>query len=206
MKAKVILIAVAFVLCMMVCQTGCILKEKVIEIVLTNETCVDFEEFSEYAVWAGQPVSVDFAEEIEDVLEDAGVSRSEIKHAVVVSASYGVTDFQQVDDWVISGAVEVRRTDVPDGPDTVLAYSTQSVRDALGRMIRADLYKPGVELLSRALEDFTDNVNPILEFTVLNGDVDPDPQVRGVPIDFKWKACLVMHIVVVQDLEVPDPF
>jgi hypothetical protein len=110
-----------------------------------------------------------------------------------------------VHDWEITGSVTVERQDVTDGPDTLLNYTDQSVEGALGVKIPASLNESGVNLINRALDDFIAGGNPVLVFKVLNGGVDPAPSPAD-HIVFQWEPCLVTHIVVKKDVEVPDPF
>jgi hypothetical protein len=72
-----------------------------------------------------------------------------------VSASYKVTDFDTTHhDWLITGSLVVHREDVPDGPATLLSYASQSVEEALGQRIKADLDEAGVALINRAFADY----------------------------------------------------
>ena len=64
----------------------------------------------------------------------------------------------------------------------------------------------GVELLNQALEDYiAGTADPVLEFAVENGDVDPNPSVQDMLV-FDWRGCVAIHIVAGVSLEVPDPF
>ena len=70
-------------------STGC-LKEKVYEIVLFDETSHDLHHV-ETSANNSQPVAVNYGEEIDKILKDAGWSRDQIKSAKVVAAYYGTT-------------------------------------------------------------------------------------------------------------------
>ncbi len=189
----------------LICLPGCLLEEKVLDIVLTEETCADFTELHLIASFS-TPAIVDLGQAVDDILLENGVSRSDIKLAKLVSVSYGVTEFALPHhDWLISGAISIERQDISSGPVNILTYTNQSITGALDTMITADLTPAGVDLLNTALDDFTNNQNPVLVFTVQNGSVSPGPSAQD-PIEFKWKACAVMHVVVEQSLDVPDPF
>jgi len=185
--------------------TGC-LEDKVLEVVVKGETYADFKENHTSASWTN-PVVIDFAAEVRQILEDNGYSLSDIKDARLVGASYGVTKFSHVHDWIIEGAITVARQDISAGPFTIVDYSDQSVAGALGKKIPAELNEDGVTLINKALSDLLAGADPVLVFTVENGTVGPDPPKLEDPIVFDWRAWITFHIVVEQTVEnVPDPF
>lgn len=184
--------------------SSCIMEDRLVEFVVTEETCAPFDiesqstSFSEAAViW--------LADDLNEVLNDNDAAREDIVTARIVSLSYSVTQFSHTHDWDITGAVTVERQDVADGPDTLLNYTDQSVEGALGVRIPASLNEDGVGLINRALDAFIAGGNPVLVFRVMNGGVAPPPSPAD-HIVFQWEPCLVTHIVVKKDIEVPDPF
>ena len=102
-------LALALIVLLGLASTSCILDEKVLEIVLRGSTCAEFEEYDEDETFA-TPDTIDMAEEVEDILEDAGISRDEIVEAKLIKAGYQVTDFDNTHDWVISGVITVERS------------------------------------------------------------------------------------------------
>ncbi len=198
---KTLLVVLAILL---IFGTGCIMDEKVIEIVVSSSTCVEFSENEDSETFSTVAV-VDYAGEIDEILEDHGLDRSDIKEAYVVEASYEVTDFAHDHDWHISGQIDVARTDEPAGPALLIDYTDQSVEDALGTAIAASLNSEGVELLNNALDDYIAGASPVISFEVVNGDVEPDPS-SSDRLVFTWQACVTLHIIVVETIEVPDPF
>ncbi len=183
---------------LVVIANGC-LEEHVIEIVLKDETCASFPENHDNENFV-TPDTVDYGKEIEKILRDNEISRSDIAYAFLVSASYSVTEFEHTHDWDISGYVTVERGDIVDGPDTLLNYTDQSVEEALDVHIQADLNDKGVAIIDRALADFINGMNPILIITVNNGNVDIDPTPAD-PIVFDWEACIVIQVITQQELE-----
>jgi len=184
---------------------GCVMEDRVVELVVNESTCVDFLEDHDTASFVN-PVTVYYADEINGILEDNDVSREDIVTAMLVSASYGVTDVDPAhDDWIITGSVTVERVDKTDGPDTLWEYTSVSISAALGKKIPALMNEGGVGILNRALADFIAGENPVLTFKVVNSGVTPAPSV-SVPIQFAWKGCIVVDIVAKSDIEVPDPF
>lgn len=186
-------------------NSGCILKEKVLQVVLSEEIHADFSEYHEGASWTNTLI-VDYAQEVEDILNDAGYSRSDIDQASLRSASAGVLTLTDPGhDWTIGGAIEVRRLDLGGNFVTLINYTSVSLRGLLGGKQAADLDPNGVVLLNGALEDFINGSNPTLEFRVNNGSVSPTPSAQD-PIEFEWRAFLLIQIVLTDTVEVPDPF
>jgi hypothetical protein len=184
---------------------GCILEEKVIEVVVSAETCAEFEEDEDSENFT-TPVTIDYAEEIEDILADNGISRSDIMRAKLMKASYEVTSFSHTHDWVISGEITVERTDDPEGPATLVEYTSQSLEAALGVETPAALDPAGVTLINDALDDFVNGDDDVtLIFAVNNGDVGPTSPSPADRLVFTWRACVVVHVLVAEELEVPDP-
>jgi hypothetical protein len=196
-----LLLLVAFALS----GSNCLLDEKVLEIVYFDKTCADFEENEASEVFTTS-VTVDYAEDLDDILDDNGISKSDINSAHVVSATYMVTDFSHTHDWDISGVITVRRFDTGGAAVTLVTYTSQSVLGALNTSIPAVLNAAGVELINQALEEYiTDTADPVLEFSVENGDVSPNPSAQDMLV-FDWTGCVGIHIVAGIPLEVPDPF
>jgi hypothetical protein len=183
---------------------GCIMDDKVIEIVLTGETYADFSENEDGADEAETAV-VDMADEIRDILEDNDLTLDDIDDAFVTSVHYGVTSFGQSHDWTVSGSISVRRVDLGGGFAPIVNYSAQSVQAALGQKIAAPLQPGGVAVINTALDDFLAGANPVLEFQVLHGTIDPLPTPAD-PMIFDWRAWLAIQLVTTQEVEVPDPF
>lgn len=196
-----LLLLVAFALS----GSGCLLDEKVLEVVYFQKTCVNFEENEDSEVFT-TPATMDYADELDGVLSDNGISKSDVNSARIVSASYMVTDFSHTHDWDITGEITVRRVDTAGAAVTLVTYTSQSVLAALNNSVPAILDPAGVELLNDALEDYiTGTADPVIEFSVENGDVEPNPSVSDMLV-FDWRGCVAIHIVAGISLEVPDPF
>jgi hypothetical protein len=186
--------------------SNCIMEDRVVELVVSDSTCVDFSQNDTSATFQSSPVQVFLSDELDRILENNDVSREDIVAIKIVSASYGVTDFDQ-HDWTITGAIVVERIDEyqEGGPISLLKYTSQSVQAALNKSIPASLDSAGVACIDKALLDYINGGYPILEFQVRNSAVDPGPS-RVDPIRFDWKACLWVDCVTKADLDVPDPF
>jgi hypothetical protein len=180
---------------------SCILEDKVIEIVLTGTTCATFHENEDSENFT-TPETLDYGDEIEDILADNGISRDDIVSAVVVGGMYTVTAFSHTHDWTCSGEITVRRDAGPDM--TLIEYTSVSLMATLGVDVTADLEPGGVTILDDALQDFLAGANPVLTFTVVSetGDVDPDPSPSD-PLVFDWKACITIHVTMDEDFEGP---
>jgi hypothetical protein len=200
----------ALLLCVLVVGQGCVLEDKVVELVLKAYTCVDYSESHTSAEWT-HPLTVSYADSIRRIIRDNDIDVSKIKKAVLVSCSYEVTEFEHTHDWIIGGFITVAR-----GGGTaqkIINYTDQSLEDALNAPTYADLNAGGVAIINQALNDFLANIdNPAydieLTFTVNNGTVvsDPggDPPTVSDPLVFKWKACVNLHFVYEEKFELPE--
>jgi hypothetical protein len=184
---------------------GCVMEDRVVELVVNETTCVEFVE-DQSSVSFVTSAMVDYAAMLNEILDDNDISREDIVSARLVSASYGVTHVDPAhDDWIITGSITIERVDKTDGPETLWDYTSVAIADALGKTIPAVLNGDGVGVLNRALEDFLAGGSPVLTFKVINSGVTPTPSV-SVPIQFAWNGCILIDIVAKSDIEVPDPF
>lgn len=183
---------------------SCIMEDRLVEIVVSADTCETFTVNDERTTFV-YPKTVDFGEQLNDILEENDVARDELVSAHIVTANYGVTEFSHAHDWTISGAVTVERIDVPRGPATLFEYANVSIEGTLGLAVTPDLVDAGVTILNEALADYIAGANPVITFRVENSAVTPAPSVAD-RIQFDWRACLSMQVVTTADIEVPDPF
>ncbi len=201
-------IALSLMLVLLVCLAlaggGCLTKEKVIEVVVTGETCAEYGENHDSPLYT-IPAFVDYASEIDRILEDNDLDRSDIERAAVTSAWYSVTNFTQTTNWLITGEITVARNDVPSGTATLIEYTDQSIPGALGVKVPATLNSAGVGLLNDALLDYINGDYPTMTFTVVSGGVSPAPTPAS-PMIFDWQACIKIQVVVKQDVELPQLF
>jgi hypothetical protein len=182
--------------------SGCFLEDKVIELVVTGETCADFQEDEDSASW-NTPRTLDYAEQIQSILDDNGLHRSDIEEAKVTSATYTITQYSDVDEWTISGAITVKR-EYTGEPAVIVTYTDQDVNTGVVDIqYVADLESDGVDILNQALTDFINGVNPIITFEVVNDTVVPAPTPENRLV-FNWEACIKLHIVVSEEVELPD--
>jgi hypothetical protein len=194
----------ALLLCVLAVGPGCVLEDKVVEIVLKGQTCVEFPEYHESAEW-NTPLELDYADSIRKILEDNDIDIDKIKKAKLVSASYWVTvNNNDTHDWSISGYITVQRDAGP--VRQIVDYTDQSLDAAYLTPTDADLDAAGVAIINGALDAFlADPYAPIvLTFTTENDAVTPEPTPQD-PLDFRWKACLKIHVVYGEEFEVPDP-
>jgi hypothetical protein len=183
---------------------GCIMEERVIELVVNETTCVEFQE-DHTTVRYSTPATIDYANELNEILDDNDISREDLVSARLVSASYGVTDFPTHSDWLITGSITVQREDVTDVPHTLWDYTSVSVAASLGKKIPMVLNSDGVGALNQALADFIAGESPILTFKVENTGLEPT-LIDGDAIVFNWKGCIVVDFVAKSNIDVPDPF
>jgi hypothetical protein len=185
--------------------SGCLLEQKVLDIVFTGRTCAEFEENHTSAGWTTSS-TVDYADEIRGILIDNDIDIDRIKEAMLVSASYEVTDiFEPAYDCTLSGHITVQRG--MGAAKTLVSYTSQSLQDALDNSTAAILDTAGVAVIDAALADFLMNpyASIVLTFAVENGSVVPPPTPED-PLHFIWEACVQLHMVYSEEFDVPDPF
>jgi hypothetical protein len=186
-------------------SSGCLVEETELEVVLNEETCATFHQ-DEGDENFTTPYTLFIGEDLDSILADNDVSRSDIEDANLVSANYTVTEFSHDHDWTISGAITVQREDITDGPDTILTYSSQDISAGVVDVVNpADLHPNGVALIERALDDFIAGTNPTLTFTVVSGDVEIDPT-PGDRLVFSWDACLFIQVIYSMTSDKYEPF
>jgi len=206
MKTRFLIPVLLVLLAFALSGSDCLLYEKVLDVVFLHSTCVDFEQLEDSETFTTTE-TVDYADEIDGILADNDIEKSDISQAHVVSASYEVTDFAHTHDWVISGEITVRRTDVAGPTATIVEYTSESVQATLNNRTPATLVQEGVDLLNDALDDYLGGEMPVLEFAVVSGtgDVDPTPTPQDM-MEFDWTACIAFHIVATVTTDAPDPF
>ncbi len=192
----------AVALCLLLGGPGCVLEEKVIEVVLTGETCAEFPENHDTEEYT-TPVTIDYAAKIDDILTGEGLGRSDIAAAKVMSATYQVTVFDHSHDWTISGYITVEHLG-NGGPARIIDYTDQSLLAAQPAPLPASLNSAGVSIVNEALQAYLNSGYPMLRFEVNNGSVKPTPDGSNRLI-FTWEACIKIHVLYQEELEVPDP-
>ncbi len=201
-NAAVLLILMAF----LVGLNGCLTEERRVQIVLGDENC---EVFDEYQIGENftTPYLLDVAAEIDSLLEDNEVSRSDIVDAFLVSAAYTVLEFEQDHGWDLSGVIMVERIGSGNPPDTLLDYYEEgiTVSDAVvDDKTYVNVHEAGVTVINQALDDFIAGSDPVLRIVIENGNVDPDPSVAD-PIDFIWEFCLFIQVITEIETDVYEP-
>ncbi|MBM4118825.1 hypothetical protein FJ251_14040 [bacterium] len=181
--------------------SSCLMKEKVVELVLTGTTSAEYS-YNDITEEYDENVVLDFTEELNQVLEDADISRDEIESAFLVGVEYGAISLTG-HDWTVSGHIQIERDGT--GFQDLVIYTDQSIEAALGKRLSAPLETAGVTVINDAMNDFLAGDSPVLTLKLLGGNVTPDPS-AGDPIVFTWKAWLTLQLTVEQTLEVPDPF
>lgn len=200
--------------CLTVWLASCT-EDKKFDIVVGDVVCPDstFEQDSASEVFT-DTVYVQAGHEVDSTLARNGYSRADIKSAVLNGAYVTVTEFTVPDhpgnDWIISGAIMIQRTDLPgvQPEDTLVKYSRQSVAEAHGVEVTVALHEDGVAIINQALQDFLEppyDVYPAFRLVVLNGDCEPDPS-AGDRVQFEWLACLQVQLVGTKSTETLDPF
>jgi hypothetical protein len=206
MKRTTAWLSIVTVIMLVAALSGCLdKKKKVVELILTAETCGEWDQDSASEVFEDTD-TIDVSGEIDSALESAGVPRDSILAAWILGGSYGSTSFTVTGppDWLISGAIEIER--VGGASATIINYTSASVKNSLGQKIPVPLEAAGVALLQAGLDDYLagqDNI--VFIYRILNGDVEPDPSPTE-RIVFSWKAWINIQIKMTEGFELIDPW
>jgi hypothetical protein len=183
---------------------NCLVEEREVEIVLNEENCKEFEEIHESENFTS-PYIIDIAAELDSLLDDNELSRSDIVDAFLVSASYTVTEFEQ-HPWDLAGVIMVERVGSIEDPDTLLDYNEGiTLSEAIvGEKTYVTIHEDGVAVINQALDDFIAGGNPVLGIAIVNGDVEPSPSAVDL-LDFVWEFCLYMQVITEIEMDAYDP-
>lgn len=205
-------IGVLLLLCFVATGGSCLTVEKDIDFVLTDTILITFEEHHENEILA-TPETIYVTAEFDSVLAENEISKSDIREIRIIGVTYEVLDGVsdpppgRADDWLISGAIEVRRTDAAAAAsDTTavaaVAYDSVGLHAVEGTgPIPAALETPGIELIHRAIDAYlVDDEHSALEFATVHGDVEPSPS-DTYPLDFVWRAEVEFYAVVTESFE-----
>jgi hypothetical protein len=206
MRKKLALIGVMLLLGFVASGSDCIFDTKVVELIVTGETCPPkFMHYSESATYA-DTVSYRVADDLDDILADNDLERTEIDTARLISVSYEVLRIAETShDWTISGQITIEYTARGLGPEVIVDYDSLSLESVLGSPEYASLNAAGVAVFHAAVDDYLDGGDPEVTFRVESDSVSPIPN-ESDPIDFWWKACLRMYIILDEEFEWPDPW
>lgn len=203
MKTRILLAALLIIGTVFLRGDGCIMKDKVIEIVVFAETSAVIEQDEDNATFTND-VLVDFDTDIDAALEDAGYSRDDIISAEFQGGHYGGLT-KDDHDWVVSGEIWAQREGV-GGQVTAINYTSQSVDAALGQKIPAPVEAAAVDLINAALDDYLAGQSGIqLRFGINNGSTNPTPSTTD-RMEFDWKVWMTMTVILSDEAEWPDPF
>lgn len=205
MRNWITYLALAAVLTLPLYGAGC-LEEKVVEIVITDETSADFSKDDESETFE-TPDTLDVCGSLDQALEDAGLSRGDIIKIVILGASYGALSNSSPHDWTVSGTIDIS---LDGGVDvTAITYTSQSIDAALGKKIKAPLTTASVDLVQAAADDWLTGGSPVLIATLMNGTARSPgntPPDADDPIQFRWRLWVKIQVIVEDSFEFPDPF
>jgi hypothetical protein len=206
MKRMTAFISLVAVIALAVGLSGCLEKKtKVVEIILTAETCGEWPQDSADEIFEDSD-TINVSDELNSALASANVSRDSILAATILGGAYGSTSFTRTgpDDWEIWGSIDVER--VGGASATIINYASASVVKSLHQKIPAPLTAAGVAVLQDALDDYlAGDDNVLVIYKINNGDVRPDPSPQE-HIVFTWKAWINIQVTVPTGFELIDPW
>jgi hypothetical protein len=200
---KRVLITAALMIPLVLALSGC-LEDRTLQIVLSSNSCIDFDEYSESVNWTSTEI-VHMGDDLDDIRADNDIGLDEVDSVFVSGITYNVIAFNLADPaWVVGGEITVERTDgAGAGPVVLFEYADLSIPDEYVSGPQVVEPQPaGVALINDALYDYLNGTaSPVLELTVNNGSVTPAPSAAD-PIDFTWKVCVIVQIIGTLDAEV----
>jgi hypothetical protein len=203
MKKALLLLGALIVVSFFACGNGCILHTRELEIVVTDRACIMFNEFHTSENYT-TPGAENLFEDLDELLADHGLARSDVIEAGLISATYQVLTLEGSTDWTVQGTM---RVSYDDAEAVIVNPTSQSLMGAMAAPVPADLNSDGVDLINEAIADYLAGLNPVVEFWVEygTGDVDPAPT-AGNPLEFTWEGCLKLYIDFIEELDVYDMF
>ncbi|MFH1754586.1 MAG: hypothetical protein ABIA59_02675 [Candidatus Latescibacterota bacterium] len=203
MKLVFTRIALLSVICALVLSSGCVYDPSTGQAVITEQICVNLDEYREGPELGSAVVCEKFKERLLARIAAYGATLADVESITMTSGTYKVTKPASKNydhDWVITAAVDISRQDDPYGPVTAgperfINMTSQSLRDAKAAKTIADLNSAGVDLVNDALQALLDGEDPRLVLTLIGGGIDPAPSPLD-PLSFKWLACVEFQAVV----------
>lgn len=183
---------------------GCIFKERTVEIVIGEDLCTSRHESRSSSQFSSE-YFLDCASEWDRILEDNGLTRSDILRAHLVGAEYCITGFSQERDWSVDVSIWVERIDVPSAPEKLSSFDLHSLSDTEGEQRSLQLEASGVAQLDRAFEDYLAGEYPKLVFLFSCSVDEPHPS-ESDPIVFEWRTCFSLQAVAALEVEMPVLF
>ena len=210
MKKRFAVIGVLLLLGFVATGSDCIFDTKVVELIITGETCPPkYIQYSENANVDPDTVSYRVADDLDDILADNDIEKAKIDTIdtpKVISVSYEVLRIGEADhDWTVSGEVTIEYTARRMGPEVIVEYDDVSLESIYHSPEFATLNPAGLAIFHAAVDDYLDGGDPEVTFVATSQAVSPTPTEED-PIDFWWKACLRMYIVVREEFDWPDPW
>lgn len=206
MRKKLPLIGVMLLLGFVATGSDCIFDTKVVDLIVTGETYTPkFNEDHGTEEWITS-VTYDVSDELDAILGDNDVEKADVDTARLISVTYEVVTPDD-HDWEISGSITIGYA-ARGRSEIIVDYDTVSLDAITGAPMFADLNPAGVAVFHEAVDDYLAGASPVLTFAAVNGDVVPDPtdseQDPPGRINFSWKACLRMYVVLDEEFDWPD--
>jgi hypothetical protein len=173
-------------------------------LVLVETFCVQFDENRTTGTFASEIVCDQFQDDILAWLASKGIDLDCVSSISMSSARIKCVSFSGSHSWDVTSSVTIKRTDISDGPKTLLTSQTLTVPDGCDApyYFRPRLGTYGVLLVNRALNDLVNGGSPVLVVNMVATDVDPEPSVSD-PLVFSWQACITVNAVVGGDDDGP---
>jgi len=166
-------------------------------LIMIETFCVPFVEYHTVGQFESSAVSDQFRQDILAWFSSKGISLDCVDAIFMIAAKIKCTDFNGSHSSDVTSYVNIKRTDISDGPKTLLTSQTVTVPNECDApyYYRPKLGLSGVLLVNRALNDLVNGGSPALVVDMKATDVDPEPSVND-PLSFTWQACITVTAIV----------
>lgn len=189
------------VVCVLLLAGGCVYDDLSSEMVVTEKIVVQYNDYRESPDICCSVADARWRTRLLDALDKHGAELSDIQSITMVGGLYKVArPPKSSHDWTVEGTVTIERQDdasLPptDGPATFVNFTTQSLKGAKSKPVRADLNSAGVDVVDRALQAILNGEDPRMVVRMVSDDITPAPSPTD-PLDFMWLAEVEFQIVI----------
>jgi hypothetical protein len=166
-------------------------------LILVETFCVEMAEDRTSGNFSSAVVCDQFKDDILNWFSSKGISLDCVDAIFMIAAKIKCVSFQGSHSWDITSSTSIKRTDISDGPKTLLTSQTLTVPNECDApyYYRPKLGLYGVLLVNRALNDLVNGGDPAMVVEMKATDVDPEPSVND-HLTFTWQACVTVTAIV----------
>ena len=211
MKKGLLLLGALALVSLLVGLNGCILQTTEITIVISDFVCTGFEENHDSENYTDETVTVDdsFFADLDEILDDNGVSKDNVEDVSVLGAYYKVVTGPTNPPWTVSGRIWIEVNG--GGPVLLATYPSVVLTGPMIDPVEIETEEAGLAELNVALNAYLAAADtgsyPTIVFTAdrEEGDISPTPT-PGSPFTMTWNGCLSMRVDFTEEYDIYDMF